>query len=237
MKPSVLSKIAPVLLALILATTFVQLGIWQLHRAQDSKALAKPVKDLPMIALPSIAAPSENLSGSAINRIVSTTGNYVETYSAPHQEVMNSSNEKKLSETLEVRLLRIKPNSGILVVRGIESSSTQEISEAVKIIGRLYPRQSDNHADPSAGILTRLDPSLIAGAQGLKLFDGYIVAMDEQTEYGQAISALRIPAPAAKSTTPGFYWQHVSYVFIWWLMALLVLVIPFYGRLKDRISA
>jgi hypothetical protein len=29
---------------------------------------------------------------------------------------------------------------------------------------------------------------------------------------------------------PGYYWQHISYVVIWWLMALVVLFLPLYGR-------
>ena len=228
-------KIAPALIALILATTFVELGLWQLHRAQDTQRQSAPKVDLPVVALTSLTSPSQNLDAGAINRIVKVSGNYVAKYSAPNQDVLLPNGKKSL-ETLELRLLKVGKNSGILVVRGIESTSTQDLVDGVKLVGRLYPRQSDNRTDPANGILTRLDPSLIAGTQGLSLFDGYIVATEERTEFGQSITADRIPAPPAKSTTPGFYWQHLSYVFIWWLMALLVLVIPFYGRLKDRIS-
>jgi hypothetical protein len=31
---------------------------------------------------------------------------------------------------------------------------------------------------------------------------------------------------------PGYYWQHISYVVVWWFMAALVLWAPFYRR-KD----
>jgi len=31
----------------------------------------------------------------------------------------------------------------------------------------------------------------------------------------------------------GYYWQHISYVVIWWLMAVLVLWAPFYKRRQD----
>jgi hypothetical protein len=32
---------------------------------------------------------------------------------------------------------------------------------------------------------------------------------------------------------PGYYWQHISYVVIWWLMAALVIWAPFYRRRGD----
>jgi Mg2+ and Co2+ transporter CorA len=39
--------------------------------------------------------------------------------------------------------------------------------------------------------------------------------------------------PAAPSV-PGYYWQHIAYVVIWWLMALVVLFLPVYGRWRER---
>ena len=236
MKNFSIKKIAPLLIALILASAFVELGLWQLHRAQDTQRMNATKVDLPAVPLLSIAAPNQNLSPQSINRIVKTSGRYVATYSAPNQEVIVADG-KKVLQTLEVRLLNLGHKTGLLVVRGIESTNTQDFVDSIRVTGRLYPRQSDNRADPANGLLTRLDPSLIANAQGLSLIDGYIVATQESTEFGQSITADRVPAPPAKSTTPGFYWQHLSYVIIWWLMALLVLVLPFYGRLKDRISA
>ena len=64
--------------------------------------------------------------------------------------------------------------------------------------------------------------------------DGYVVATAERTTLGQEIETTRIPAPQLKSKVPGSYWQHISYVFVWWLMALLVLFAPFYNSMKER---
>jgi hypothetical protein len=84
------------------------------------------------------------------------------------------------------------------------------------------------------GEISRIDPALIVGETSLSLFDGYVVATSEATDLGQEILTTRIPAPQLKSKVPGNYWQHVSYVFVWWLMAVLVLFAPFYNSIKER---
>jgi hypothetical protein len=123
---------------------------------------------------------------------------------------------------------------GILVVRGIESLENQEIIGKVKISGRLYPRQTSDSAKAIGEEISRIDPALIVGKTSLSLFDGYVVATAEATPLGQEILTTRIPAPQLKSKIPGNYWQHISYVFVWWLMALLVLFAPFYNSMKER---
>ena len=220
-----LTKSLPYISALLIALCFVELGIWQLHRAEE---MHKPVSsiELPTVALTSITAPGINLKPAAANRIVTVTGTYKDIFIAPNQN----------SLALEVRLLQINGGSGILVVRGAKGSSQQTLNGSITVTGRLYPRQSSDHANNSAHALSRLDPALITSNSALNLYDGYIIAQGETNEYGQEISADRIPTPIVKSGTPGYYWQHLAYVFIWWLMALLVLSAPFYNRLKDRIG-
>jgi hypothetical protein len=143
---------------------------------------------------------------------------------------------KKSTANLEVRLLELSGSRGILVVRGIENLEDQEIIGKVKIAGRLYPRQTSDSAKALGDEISRIDPALIVGQTKLSLFDGYVVASAEKTNLGQEILTTRIPTPQLKSKVPGNYWQHVSYVFIWWLMALLVLFAPFYNSVKDRRS-
>ena len=65
------------------------------------------------------------------------------------------------------------------------------------------------------------------------LFDGFVVASSE-VRNGSAIKADRVDLRPAKPTVPGFYWQHITYVAIWWLMALVVLFLPFYGRWRKK---
>jgi len=224
--------IAQIIVALLFSATFVGLGDWQLNRAHDVKVAKRVIPDSPRVKLESIASVTSNLDPSAINRLVELSGNYREIFIAPDQEL--NLNGKKSTTNLEVRLLELSGNRGILVVRGIESIENQEIIGKVKIDGRLYPRQTSDSAKARQGEISRIDPALIVGETSLSLFDGYVVATSEETTLGQEILTSRIPAPQLKSKVPGNYWQHVSYVFVWWLMALLVLFAPFYNSMKER---
>jgi len=224
--------IAQLIVAVILSITFIGLGNWQLDRAHDVKVAKRFVPDSPRVDLESIASVTSNLEPSAINRLVKVNGNYRQIFIAPNQELLTEGAKSK--ESLEVRLLELSGNRGILVVRGVESLENQEIIGKVNIFGRLYPRQTSDSAKAGLGEISRIDPALIVGETSLSLFDGYVVATAEETTLGQEILTTRIPAPQLKSKVPGNYWQHISYVFVWWLMALLVLFAPFYNSMKER---
>ena len=218
--------------ALALSIIFVFLGLWQLNRASDLQDSQRIKRDLPPIVISEIAKPGENLRAGAINRLVKLSGNYGSTYSAPNQTVRDGDSNKLA--TLEVRLMKLKSGGGILVVRGYEKMSPQNISGNIDVIGRLYPRQSSDVTEPATSVLTRIDPSLIAGDTNLDLIDGYVVVIDEKTELGQSIYDQRIPADRQLPKVAGYYWQHLSYVGIWWLFAIIVLLAPFYDRFRDR---
>ena len=224
--------IAQLIVAITLSITFIGLGNWQLDRAHDVKVAKRFVPDKPRVNLESIASVTSNLEPSAINRLVEFSGNYRQIFIAPEQELLTDG--KKTFVDLEVRLLELSGKRGILVVRGIESLENQEIIGKVKISGRLYPRQTSDSAKAMGEEISRIDPALIVGKTSLSLFDGYVVATAEATPLGQEILTTRIPAPQLKSKIPGNYWQHISYVFVWWLMALLVLFAPFYNSMKER---
>lgn len=224
--------IAQLIVAITLSIVFIGLGNWQLDRAHDVKVAKQFVPDSPRVELESIASVTSNLEPSAINRLVAFSGSYRQIFVAPDQDLLIEG--KKSFADLEVRLLELSGKRGILVVRGIESLENQEIIGKVKIAGRLYPRQTADSAKAVKGELSRIDPALIVGETPLSLFDGYVVATAEETSLGQEILTSRIPAPQLKSKVPGNYWQHISYVFVWWLMALLVLFAPFYNSMKER---
>jgi surfeit locus 1 family protein len=224
--------IAQLIVAITLSITFIGLGNWQLDRAHDVKVAKRFVPDSPRVALESIASVTSNLEPSAINRLVELSGSYRQIFVAPDQALLKEG--KKSFVDLEVRLLELSGKRGILVVRGIESLENQEIIGKVKISGRLYPRQTSDAARAGENEISRIDPALIVGETSLSLFDGYVVATAEATPLGQEILTTRIPAPQLKSKVPGNYWQHISYVFVWWLMGLLVLFAPFYNSMKER---
>ena len=226
--------IAQLIVAIILSITFIGLGDWQLDRAHDVKVAKRFVPDIPRVELESIASVTSNLEPSAVNRLVEFSGSYRQIFVAPDQELLTDG--KKTFADLEVRLLELSGKRGILVVRGIESLENQEIIGKVKIAGRLYPRQTADSAKADKDEISRIDPALIVGETSLSLFDGYVVATAEETLLGQEILTTRIPAPQLKSKVPGNYWQHISYVFVWWLMALLVLFAPFYNEVTLKLK-
>jgi cytochrome oxidase assembly protein ShyY1 len=230
-KDSILKAIGGLLIAVI----FFELGIWQLHRAQDSKKIGQVKVSKAVAKLDDLEVAGSNMTPRAANRMVLVSGNYVQSYIARNQIVSYGGGAKKL--TLEVRLLKVPGGRGILVVRGVSGISNQTIPDKVKVIGRLYPRQTSDVSEPISGELSRIDPGLVAGVGNLNLYDGYVIAQIETNLFGQKISAERIPAALQISKVAGFYWQHLVYVFIWWLLALLALSAPFYNRLRDKVGA
>ncbi|MEY3455581.1 MAG: hypothetical protein RLZZ92_701, partial [Actinomycetota bacterium] len=203
-----LKKVGLALVVLGLCGAFIRLGIWQLDRAADLKELQKPYVEQPLIALTDVATPSTNLSDSAINRIVTFSGRYVAQFDAPGQEDKSGT-------------------VGTLVVR---SDQKDELPKGeVNVEGRLLVRQFEDRADKSGDQLSRLDPSLLVGTYDLPVFDGYVVAQTEIVD-GKALAISRVQVEPARPSVPGYYWQHISYVVIWWLMALVVLFLPLYGR-------
>jgi hypothetical protein len=110
----------------------------------------------------------------------------------------------------------------------------QKIDGALQVFGRLYPRQSSDVAETSLNTLSRLDPALVLSSSATQVLDGYVIATSETNSFGQAIDFPRVAADRAVSPVAGFYWQHLTYVGIWWLFAVLVLIAPFYDRIRDR---
>ena len=95
------------------------------------------------------------------------------------------------------------------------------------------PHQNDAHAQDLVGVLPRIDSALVANQTALDLYDGYLVISREFLVQGaqkSEVSRTRISSPTPQSVIPGFYWQHISYVFIWWFMGCVVLYLPFYQR-------
>ena len=207
------------------------LGIWQLNRAHDLQKIKNTKPNLSVVNLEKLITPNQNLSSDAINRLITVKGSYIKSFVAENQRV-KVDGETNL-RTLEVRLFKARSGGEVLVVRGVQGIGIQDLTGEITLMGRLLPRQSSDVAKYRDGELTRLDPALVTGS-GSNLYDGYVVAIKEVNEFGQEISSQRISADPAISRVAGFYWQHIIYVAIWWLFALLVLVAPFYDRLRNR---
>jgi len=218
---------------LILVLVFVALGKWQFDRAADLKTMqaAAKVIDQKIYTLNELAAPSVALDSRNVNKTVSVSGFYVANFKAPFQKDIDG----KVSDW-EVALLQVDgsdPLSGILVVRGlwVDRLKNPEVamSTKIEIVGTLQPHQNDDRADNVPGVISRLDSSVIVGIADLELYDGFIAAKSEATREGKLLRD-RVIAAAPVSKVAGYYWQHISYVAIWWLMAAIVLYLPFYRR-------
>lgn len=218
---------------LILVLVFVALGKWQLDRAADLKTMqaAAKVIDQKIYPLNELAASSVALDSRNVNKTVSVSGLYVANFKAPFQKDIDG----KVSDW-EVALLQVDgsdPLSGMLVVRGLWADRLKNpevaMSTKIEIVGTLQPHQNDDRADNVPGVISRLDSSVIVGIADLELYDGFIVAKSEATREGKLLRD-RVIAAAPVSKVAGYYWQHISYVAIWWLMAAIVLYLPFYRR-------
>jgi len=220
------SKIGAALIVLILCATFIRLGFWQLDRAGEFQELQKPYIERPVINLSQVASPGENLSDDSINQIVRFSGRYLDQYIAPNQE-----DKYGVKSDWVVGLLEVDSGGAILVVRSI--SNAEVLPGKVDITGRLFNRQFDDRAKKSSSQLSRIDPALLVASYDQKLFDGFVLAQSESIN-GIELDIKRPELDPAKPSVPGYYWQHISYVVIWWLMALVVLFLPFYQVSRKR---
>ena len=225
-----LTKAFQAIAVLLIAAIFVGLGIWQLQRAADLKNSLKVATtiDTNSVPLESIATPRVSLPATALNKTVFVTGQYIQNFRAPDQ--IDGDGQQS---DWEVALLQVDTNSAILVVRGLwsERLMNPDIAQSMKIDieGLLVASQYDDRAQNSPGVISRLDSAVVTSLTDLDLYDGYVLASSESTRTG-SLDRTRVTPEKLTSRIPGFYWQHLSYVVIWWLMAAVVLFLPFYRR-------
>jgi len=140
---------------------------------------------------------------------------------------------ESITRPREVALLQVGDRSAILVVRGLWSERllNPDIAQSmdIQIEGLLVASQDGDRARNQPGEISRLDSAVVTSLTDLDLFDGYIVATSETTR-NQSLERTRVVPEKLQSRIPGFYWQHLSYVVIWWLMAAVVVFLPFYRR-------
>jgi cytochrome oxidase assembly protein ShyY1 len=234
---AIIKKFFQGLSVLVVVLVLVGLGNWQLDRAALVKEVntAAKVVDPGVYSLSDLASPTVALDSRNVNKQVSAVGFYVGNFKAP----MQNDKDGKVSDW-EVALLQLdgaNPLSGILVVRGLWADRllNPEVAMSTKIslVGTLQPHQNDDRADNAPGVISRLDSSVIVGLVDLQLYDGFIAAKSERARTGELVRERVIP-PTPVSRIAGYYWQHISYVAIWWLMAAIVIYLPFYRRKSDE---
>jgi cytochrome oxidase assembly protein ShyY1 len=227
---NLVTKAFQAVVVLLIAAIFVGLGIWQLQRAADLKNSLKVATtiDTNVVPLETLTAPRVSIPATALNRTISVSGQYIQNFRAPDQ--IDGNGEQA---DWEVALLQVGTNSAILVVRGLWSERLLnpdiQQSMVIDIEGLLVASQYDDRSVNTAGVISRLDSAVVTSLTDLDLYDGYVLASKESTRTGE-LDRTRVTPEKLTSRIPGFYWQHLSYVVIWGLMAAVVLYLPFYRR-------
>ena len=212
---------------LLLIYSTYELGMWQLHRAQAMNVATAVKPDQPLVALTDVASAGMNLPVKAINRIVYADGIYSTSYIARDQKISEGN-----IANLDVRLLKLSTGHSVLVVRGIAGQPLEVITSDIYLTGRLYPRQNVDRAFTKPGELSRIDPALVVSKENPFLFDGYIVLQSEKIGGKVSSNSSFIPTPQISQQVAGFYWQHISYVVVWWFMGVLLLIAPLFPQFR-----
>lgn len=220
------------LVVLTLVATFGLLGLWQLDAANDLQEAKNAAPDPIVYQLSDLASPATALDSRSVAKKVSLRGNYILTFRAPNQI-----DQQGLMSDWEVGLMQVDQASAILVVRGYWKDRLTEpriaMSTGVDLQAVVQPRQFEDRVRNSPGVISRIDSSVIVALTDLDLYDGFLVATGEQVSEG-VITRDRIDVAEVKSKATGYYWQHISYVIIWWLMAAIVIYLPFYRKRQER---
>jgi cytochrome oxidase assembly protein ShyY1 len=222
---------------LTLAAAFVFLGMWQLDRANELQDSKKITVDSTIYKLSQLATPATSLDSRSVGKQVQIRGNYILTFRAPNQTDLADRRSD-----WEVALMQVDEKSAILVLRGYWKDRLVEpqvaMSTGVDLQALVRPRQFEDVARNAPGVISRLDSSVIVSLTDFDLYDGFLLATQESVSEGPIIRD-RIDLAPPESKVGGYYWQHISYVIIWWLMAAIVLYLPFYRRRgeSDKLGA
>ena len=218
---------------LLLVSIFLGLGFWQLSRANEMQNPKVAPVDRTVYSLAELTEPTGSVPVDSIGKIAKTSGNFIANYKAPNQIDGDG-----VVADWEVVLLQNETDTAILVVRGLWKDRLQEpqvaMSNRVEVVGTLMPHQFDDRAANTSSQLSRLDSSILVSTTDLQLYDGFLIAKSEDLRTG-SVERQRVSPPKLTSGVPGYYWQHISYVVVWWFMAGLVIWMPFYKRREDKL--
>jgi cytochrome oxidase assembly protein ShyY1 len=221
---------------LTLVAIFLFLGLWQLDAANKLQAAKKVTPDTTIYQLSDLASPAMALDSRSVGKKVSLRGNYILTFRAPNQI-----DKQGVTSDWEVALMQVDQSSAVLVLRGYwkdrltspgVAMSSDGVSTGVDLQAIVQPRQFEDVSTNSPGVISRVDSSVIVAETDLDLFDGFLLATGEQVSEG-VIDRDRITLAPVESKATGYYWQHISYVIIWWLMAAIVIYLPFYRKRQE----
>ena len=206
--------------AALLVAIFLSLANWQWNRADELKN--PPKVDQTILPLDSVITPSQSITQEQVGRRVSMTGKYISNWVLPNQ---------KDTQSYDVGFFQTKDNAMILVLRGIHKQVTPDLEKNVDVVGYLLPQQSKDIADNQGDQISRIDSALFVTKTNLPLSAPYVHAISERPDSGYEVVPFNL-----RSGVPGYYWQHISYVIIWFLFAITVIYLMVYQRRLDKVT-
>jgi cytochrome oxidase assembly protein ShyY1 len=222
LKPRWLGLFA-LLLVIIVACT--QLGLWQLHVAQDKGlryALQKAHEARPAL-IDTVVRPHAAFPNPQSNRAVTAIG----TYAASDQFLVGPRRLGGKTGFWVVTPLDVtETGARLAVVRGFVTETTTPIEPpagAVSVDGSLAPGEAPGTAPtgvppwpkPARG---SIDFSLLVNEWPGELYNAFVFAQGEKTAAGVGIPAPagleRVPPP---EVTGGLKWRNAAYALQWWI--------------------
>ena len=234
LKPRGLGLLAVVVVAM--AVCF-QLGLWQLHVAQDkglADALRKAHEARP-VAVDTVLRPHQPFPNDQSGRTVTAEG----AYAADDQFLVGPRRLGGRSGFWVVTPLEVRETGARLaVVRGFVTDATRPAEPPTGVVtveGSLAPGESP--ADPPRGAPAwpqeargSIDLAVLVNEWPGELYNAFVFAQSEKTEAGTAVDAAaaggleRVPPP---EVTGGLKWRNAAYALQWWIFGAFTLFMWF----------
>jgi cytochrome oxidase assembly protein ShyY1 len=216
-------------LVLVVCVAFGWLGSWQLGVARDKGArqAAREVTALPPAPLDDVLLAQQPFPTPADGRAVVATG----TYDPARQVLVAERLQHGRSGWWVVAALRTTSGAWLPVVRGWVPSPDDDAADpthapsgVVEVTGVLQP--DDAPVDGAAALptaqLAALDAAELVNRWGSPIYNGYLVAAEEQPA-GTGAQPERVTPP--KPQPHGIAWRNAAYAFQWWVFAGFALVL------------
>lgn len=224
LKPRWLGLLA---LVVVLGVVFAELGLWQLHVAQDKGGLAAVERSAARtpIAISSYLTPHGQFPADGSGRMVTMTGRY-----AAQGQVLVADRLLDGASGLWVVAPLTDPTSGgtLAVVRGFvraASDAPKPPVGTVTLTGSLAPGESPSTLTGlPPGQLGAVDLSVLVNQWPGSLYNAFVFTTAETVD-GQPVplAAMRRIPPPSPTGGGGLRLVNAAYAFQWWLFALFAL--------------